>query len=193
MDICKLSLQHIYDMNDNFITSVNDTVETMTRKLVDMIDNLTNDNIVLQSSNKSLQNQIDTLEKRVEDMSRDLLKCEEEQREFLKVSRVVAIEKDNSRLRCEINQLQEQLKQKNSDTRTQSTEAIQSTQLLQPVGGGEIDNDSQEHEETFNVIEKHIKGVVYYVSDNNDVYIKNSDETVGDLVGKIDGKKVKWM
>jgi predicted RNase H-like nuclease (RuvC/YqgF family) len=180
-------------MNDNFITSVNDTVETMTRKLVDMIDNLTNDNIVLQSSNKSLQNQIDTLEKRVEDMSRDLLKCEEEQREFLKVSRVVAIEKDNSRLRCEINQLQEQLKQKNSDTRTQSTEAIQSTQLLQPVGGGEIDNDSQEHEETFNVIEKHIKGVVYYVSDNNDVYIKNSDETVGDLVGKIDGKKVKWM
>lgn len=47
------------------------------------------------------------------------------------------------------------------------------------------------------VKEKKIKGVVYYLSDTGDIYIKNDDSSIGELKGKLEylptGKtKVKW-
>jgi hypothetical protein len=52
-------------------------------------------------------------------------------------------------------------------------------------------------DEGISVVEKKIKGVIYYVSDDGDIYNKNDDESVGEVKGKIEvllsGKtKVKW-
>lgn len=60
----------------------------------------------------------------------------------------------------------------------------------------EEDKDDEE-EEDINVVEKKIKGVIYYLADNGDIYQKNEDESIGDLLGKLEtsasGKtKVKW-
>lgn len=52
-------------------------------------------------------------------------------------------------------------------------------------------------EDDIEVKEKKIKGVVYYVSNDDDIYMKNEDDSIGELKGKIEllasGKtKVKW-
>jgi hypothetical protein len=62
---------------------------------------------------------------------------------------------------------------------------------------GNEDNEDSEDSEDLSVVEKKIKGVIYYVSDENDIYERNEDESIGELKGKIEvlssGKtKVKW-
>jgi predicted nucleic acid-binding Zn-ribbon protein len=57
--------------------------------------------------------------------------------------------------------------------------------------------ENSNEDEDIDVKEKKIKGVVYYVSDDGDIYIKNEDNSIGELKGKIEhlpsGKtKVKW-
>lgn len=57
--------------------------------------------------------------------------------------------------------------------------------------------ENSNEDEDIDVKEKKIKGVVYYVSDDGDIYIKNDDNSIGELKGKIEnlpsGKtKVKW-
>lgn len=59
-------------------------------------------------------------------------------------------------------------------------------------------DESEDDEEGINVVEKKIKGVIYYLADNGDIYQKNEDESIGDLLGKLEtsasGKtKVKWI
>jgi predicted RNase H-like nuclease (RuvC/YqgF family) len=59
------------------------------------------------------------------------------------------------------------------------------------------DINTNNNEDGINVKEKKIKGVIYYLSDNGDIYIKNDDNSIGELKGKIEslpsGKtKVKW-
>lgn len=53
------------------------------------------------------------------------------------------------------------------------------------------------NDESINVKEKKIKGVIYYLSDDGQLYIKNDDSSIGELKGKLEylpsGKtKVKW-
>jgi hypothetical protein len=61
----------------------------------------------------------------------------------------------------------------------------------------ETDDDENDDEEGINVVEKKIKGVIYYLADNGDIYQRNDDESIGDLLGRLEtsvsGKtKVKW-
>jgi hypothetical protein len=58
-------------------------------------------------------------------------------------------------------------------------------------------NNKEADDNDINVTEKKIKGVIYYVSDDGDIYTKNDDDSIGELKGKIEhlssGKtKVKW-
>lgn len=62
----------------------------------------------------------------------------------------------------------------------------------------ECEKDADSEGEDMNVVEKKIKGVVYYVSDDGDIYVRNDDESIGELKGKMEllssGKtKVKWF
>lgn len=58
-------------------------------------------------------------------------------------------------------------------------------------------NHKETDNESITVKEKKIKGAVYYISEDKDIYIKNEDGSIGPLKGKLDylpsGKtKVKW-
>lgn len=68
-----------------------------------------------------------------------------------------------------------------------------------------VSNDNEQKEDNKNdinssdikVIEKKIKGVIYYINDDGEIFDKNDDDSIGDLRGKItnlpSGKtKVKW-
>ncbi len=60
-----------------------------------------------------------------------------------------------------------------------------------------ITYDDKNVDEGISVKEKKIKGIVYYISEENDIYIKNDDSSIGELKGKLEylpsGKtKVKW-
>ena len=64
------------------------------------------------------------------------------------------------------------------------------------IDNKETDNNTS-NDKKINVKEKKIKGVIYYVDDDGDIYVKNDDDSIGELKGKIEhlssGKtKVKW-
>jgi hypothetical protein len=201
MDICNSSIQHINDMNNTFIGGVKDTVMTLTIKLTESINMLTSENKSIKETNQVLIEQVSSLEVRLRDLSRDLENSQEEQRQLLKVSRVVAIEKDNARLRLELQQLESKLQLlKDSKTHTvPSPHSKEEATITHPITQklAEIGKDTRtelnHEEEALNVREKTIKGIVYYLSDDNNIYEKNDDESIGELVGRIDGKKVKWL
>jgi uncharacterized protein (DUF3084 family) len=130
---------------------------------------------------------------RLKNLSRELENSQEEQRQLLKVSRVVAIEKDNARLRSELQQLEAKL-QSLKDSKKEATPTItHSRTQTENIIGKDTETELCHEEDALNVREKTIKGIVYYLSDDNNVYQKNEDESIGELLGRIDGKKVKWL
>jgi hypothetical protein len=191
MDICNSSIQHINDMNNTFIGGVKDTIKTLTVTLTQTIDVLTKENKSVKETNSILIDKVNSLELQLKNLSRELENSQEEQRQLLKVSRVVAIEKDNARLRLELQQLEvkfQLLKESKTITNITQHDTPKETEV-----GEEITKELYHDEEALNVREKKIKGIVYYLSDDNNVYAKNDDESVGELLGSIDGKKVKWF
>lgn len=191
MDICNSSIQHINDMNNTFIGGVKDTIKTLTVTLTQTIDVLTKENKSIKETNILLIDKVNSLELLIKNLSRELENSQEEQRQLLKVSRVVAIEKDNARLRLELQQLEAKF-QLFKESKTIPTIAQQDTPKETEVSE-ETTKELYHDEEALNVREKKIKGIVYYLSDDNNVYAKNDDESVGELLGSIDGKKVKWF
>lgn len=206
MDICNSSIQHINDMNSNFMVGVKDTLKTLTTKLVETINKLTKENKETMELNNELKAQVTRLEIRLQDMTKELENSLEEQRQLLKVSRVVAIEKDNARLRTELQQLEakfQALKEQHLSSKAPlcatsshngtSTTVGSATNLEFGLDYERPNVHEEEKEEDVNVREKKIKGVIYYVSDDNNVYTKNDDDSIGNMIGKIEGKKVKWF
>jgi chromosome segregation ATPase len=193
MDVCNSSIQHIDDMNNNFMLGVKDTMKTLTTKLVETINKLTIENKEAIALNNVLKEQVKGLEARLNDLTKELEMSVEEQRQLLKVSRVVAIERENARLRTELQQFEvkfQALKEHQSSTKSQFCSAsIQTASTTQD----NTTNTDEQQEEQLNVREKKIKGVFYYVSDDNNVYTKNNDDSIGDIIGTIEGKKVKWL
>jgi hypothetical protein len=212
MDICNSSIQHINDMNNTFIGGVKETIMALTIKLTESIDMLTSENKSVKETNQVLIEQVASLEVRLKDLSRDLENSQEEQRQLLKVSRVVAIEKDNARLRVELQQLEAKFQllkcskthivpsPLSKEEETHNERQIDATPtiihpVIQQVNaiGNDTKTELYHEEEALNVREKTIKGISYYLSDDNNVYEKNDDESIGELLGRIDGKKVKWF
>jgi predicted RNase H-like nuclease (RuvC/YqgF family) len=200
MDVCNSSIQHINDMNNNFMAGVKDTLKTLTTKLVETINKLTIENNEAMELNNGLKAQVTSLEARLQDMTKELENSLEEQRQLLKVSRVVAIEKDNARLRTELQQLETKfqlLKEQHASMKapcaTTNVEKVTTVITNEHVDIHQDKEQEQSQEEALNVREKKIKGAVYYVSDDNSVYTKNDDDSIGNIIGRIEGKKVKWL
>lgn len=189
MDIYNSSIQHINDMNTNFMLGIKDTLKTLTTNLFEIINKLTIENKEVKELNNNLKDKVISLEARLQDITKELENSLEEQRQLLKVSRVVAIEKDNARLRNELQQLEtkfQTFKEQHTSINTTSVQIINSEQIT-------TIEQEHEQEEALNVREKKIKGNIYYVSDDNNVYTKNDDDSIGNMIGKIEGKKVKWF
>ncbi len=107
--------------------------------------------------------------KRITELEGENHRMIEENKAFLKVSQIVAYEKENAKLRKEIEHLKRQVK---PDLVLHEETKIQETQ--------------EKQEPELNVYEKKIKGTVYYVSDDADmcIFMKNPDGDIGEEVGR---------
>lgn len=201
----------------------------------------------LQKYNKQLEKDLHTSKTKIELLEKQVSNFADEQREFTKVSRIISIENENTRLREDIvllerriaiyqNQLKQYLQPQHSQWKQNSETAHNTdiadvastdngTDLKEPTespvdvtvceeqvpcviaqeeNGVEHTNtdtkseDDDTHDtDAVNVVEKKIKGVVYYLSDDGDIHKKNDDESIGEVLGKLEktpaGKsKVVW-
>lgn len=88
-------------------------IEEQNKKLMDCITdnfkNILSENTELKDINNNLKHSITNLEATVKNLQLQLESSQEEQRELLKVSRVIAVEKENTRLKQENETLKEKL------------------------------------------------------------------------------------
>lgn len=171
----------------------------------------------LQSINTEYEKEIVQLKKKLAD-------AEDDQKQFRKVSHIITMDRENNNYKQQIAILerrvafyQNQCSNKKPSNDIMKIDAQTDTDdllyeicndneqfnhsLTNIINISEINNNKETDTITYgddiNVKEKKIKGVIYYVSDNGDVYAKNDDDSIGELKGKIEilssGKtKVKW-
>lgn len=174
-------------------------------------------NDTLHHQNKDLSLQLEVSRKEADNLKKKVQEAEDDQKQFTKVSHIINMERENTHFKQQIailerrvafyqNQCNELKLQLQSQSQSQSQVPMnQSTQSTQTYTDAPIqdettsikDESNDEQDDGLSVVEKKIKGVYYYVSDENDIYEKNEDESIGELKGKIEvlssGKtKVKW-
>jgi uncharacterized phage infection (PIP) family protein YhgE len=170
----------------------------------------------LEAENHKLQDQralylreIETLTHSVKQLNEIIKNMEEDHKEFSKVSHIVRMERDNCRLKDHIRILERRIAFYQNTTQSIQETLTQETPIEEtPVEETPIEETpthetpipetpvAEEKEENI-YTEKKIKGVVYYVSQDNFIYTKESDNSVGVQIGTIEtlttGKtKVKW-
>lgn len=116
---------------------------------------------------------------------------EDENCNFRKVSRIIAFENENARLKVEMESLKKRLIQKDEKSIEDQIQELNSD-IVEKImssdsedGGGEDDED-----EALDLYEKKIKGTVYYITndDARRLFEKMSDGSVGKEIGKLEGK-----
>lgn len=192
------------------------TTLTKCKDLQHSLDILTNENQYLKRENTDLNTTISKLEKQIEIV-------EEDKRQLTRVSHVIALERENNKLKQEISQLNEKLTKQHQQQQAKFDELCNEINKISILSDNkeiiekdtEIDDkptmiekdhkeenlivEEQEQEQELEVYEKVIKGVTYYVSCNEDMTIYKIDDegVIGDKLGKlekINGKtKVVWF
>lgn len=165
---------------DLIISQLRDAEDSWKNK----VESLESQNAVLQKEVSSLKTQYHNKSTELEQLKTDLktqqdivqaqntkiFQLEQERSDFLKVSHVISLEKMNYKLQVDLNNALEKLK------------------TFASTPDSSVDN--------LNIFEKKIKGVWYYINadDNETVYKKEDDESVGPVVGTlIDGKRLKLI
>lgn len=148
-----------------------------------------------QNLSKQLMEQLDLVRKYINTIN----ELEEDKKAFTKVSHVVAIEKENARLRQEIILL------KNKKTYGETHQSVkvmdEPVETITTFAENETVASVKEHQSnnTIDVYEKKIKGKIYFVSKGEDmtVFNKRDDGSIGDPVGVLEkhGEKFKitWL
>jgi hypothetical protein len=195
------------------VESYKTTIDEMTTAHTELLKNVKR----LQSTNIEYEKEIIQLKKKVED-------AEDEQKQFRKVSHIITMDRENSNYKQQIAILERRVafyqNQCNNmkslgdnskiDQQTDTNDLESSDNNITTDKPEDNTNKNDEHiEKTHNdkqeenidtnitVKEKKIKGVIYYLSDDGDIYSRNDDKSIGEIKGKIEhlssGKtKVKW-
>lgn len=164
----------------------------------------------LQYINSEYEKEVTQLKKKLED-------AEDDQKQFRKVSHILTMDRENSNYKHQIAILERRvafyqnqcsnMKSSNDVIKLeQQTDTNDLSHTVSDINTYNDDNNNNTNKPdiiTYNddsiiVKEKKIKGVVYYLSDNNDIYTKNIDNSIGELKGRLEslpsGKtKVKWF
>ena len=149
------------------------------------------ENSKLAQENNNFTYTMKSLEQEIGQLKRNIEMLEDERRQFTKVSHIIALEKENTKLRIEIEKLK---------TKPAETKQIVQHEVVDSVPSpiSEEQNAVVEEEESIDVYEKVIKGNTYYVSNKEDktIYEKLEDGSIGNKVGTIvksNGRsKVEW-
>lgn len=125
-------------------------------------------------------------EQEKQDMALTLSSLQEELAGYRRVSQIVMYEKENARLRKELEELKKTLIARSAPPSPPPAPVTASASAS--ASPAPEDPEDQEEEE-LEVVEKKIGKVVYYVSESDlSVYQKMPDESVGNVVGKLSGK-----
>jgi len=217
-------IQSVQTKYDSTVTSLNLKLRKAindARRYMETIDSLQNEMDRMNNSNEKVYRKAEVLDEDNKRLARDLQvkdttienlqgqvalltqqieALENDKKEFTKVSHVIAMEKENAKLKLENSALQERIKLLKCSVEMNNP-------CEEHTNGADIEEEAKEDDETpeeeeEEVVEKKIKGVVYYVSVNPNsdnqftLYIKNEDGSVGANVGHIEKKdnknKVTW-
>lgn len=148
---------------------------------------LSEQNNTLTNENQTLSLDLQKANLTIQQLKETISSMEQDKRDFNKVSHVIALEKENSKLRTELETMKTIVK-------TQSTAPSEHSVKYDT----EITNELEDAE--IEVFEKKIKGNIYYIScqDNSTIYTKNDDGTIGPILGHLEKDKtsqktkVKW-
>lgn len=172
------------------VSNLNNEIHAQTKQLGDMQKNI--DGLMLQIESmqgelhekRALDAKLACANTRILELERENGRIIEENKSFMKVSQIVAYEKENAKLRKEIEALNEKLNNVYVDK-----PVIEPKVEAPSVDETEVEKkkvEEAEEEPELSLYEKKIKGVVYYVSDDVHmrIYTRLPDGEVGDEVGK---------
>lgn len=159
----------------------------------------------MTKQNEDNLNTISRLQKQIEVI-------EDDKRQLTKVSNIIAIERENSRLKFELDVLKKRLEKPVVPLPEPVVVPLPEpvvplpepvlVPLPEPVVAPATDQNETEqdlNDSDIEVYEKKIKNDIYYVStqEDNSVYVKEADGSIGEKVGvlqKVNGKtKVVWL
>jgi hypothetical protein len=136
-----------------------------------MYEGILNENESMHNRIRDYTHEIDVLQQKIKMM-------EEDRQEFAKVSHIIALEKDNAKLRAEIAKLN--IKRAPALVQQPLPVPQPPTEPLPPVPQAPVLESEED------VKEKKIKGVIYYVGlQSNKIFTKSDDGDVGNEVGHI--------
>ena len=197
----------IHDVHDKYVVLCQEN-----KQLKESNETLTNSNVFYKQQNEDLNEKIIMLQNKIDCL-------EDDRKELTKVSSIVSLDKQNQQLKKEIENLHDKI---NKLLETKEHVVIQEsssspTPILPEshvVIGYNLTSNTKEATEAVeepnkspevkvtlhsdDMVEKTIKSVKYYVSQDNLIYVKNDDGSVGENVGKLtktpDNKtKVTWL
>ena len=211
-DIRDTQQKQLVEMSEMTVSKLNELKlfiqKEFTEKQADLlkqVEALKSENEGLYVINSKLQKARDTLETKISHL-------EEEHRSFTKVSNMIMIQNENTRLKKQVADLTAEMQKsktkvvcERSTMETQTILAIkkddrstQTTPIEEPI------QPEQEREEQndLQVKEKKIGKTIFYIDQDNNVYTKQEDGAVGEKVGElkkelqVDGKtktRVIWI
>jgi chromosome segregation ATPase len=182
---------------DSKLNNLNNTIAELTNK----INILTTENNGLKTMNEYLNSDKVRLQAQINNL-------EEDHRNFTKVSKIIALENENDKLRKELDEIKfkgtSPVKKKAPfpfyDTATVSPLVAKIETLpekqYEPLKENIVEQqeplkEELEEEEDIQVTEKKIGNIIYYIDDAKKVFIKEDDGTIGNEIGflsKINGK-----
>lgn len=208
-------LHMLWEQSENEMINTQTNLQEMQKSLQEVQQtnaSLTCDNQILQSQIAEMTNEITKLNTTIKD-------SEDYQKQFTKVSHIITMERENTHLKQQIAIMERRVAfyqnqcndlkvlstkgPESNEQAVQTEEVYEQTPITHELEPEQLEAKENEQDEVHedddgvNVVEKKIKGVIYYVSDEGDIYDKDEDETIGQLRGKIEtlpsGKtKVKW-
>jgi hypothetical protein len=191
---------------DSKLNNLNNTIAELTNK----INILTAENNGLKTMNEYLNSDKVRLQAQINNL-------EEDHRNFTKVSKIIALENENDKLRKELDEIKfkgtspikkkapflfcdtatvlpsvvkiETLPEKQYEPLKENI--IEQQEPLKEEEEEEHKEEEEEEEEDIQVTEKKIGSIIYYIDDAKKVFIKEDDGTIGKEIGflsKINGK-----
>jgi hypothetical protein len=197
VDTTLLTLKNVFEAQRTLINELKSNYENV-RSEKELLEKT-----IIEHQTKDQENvkNIEVMSNEIQKLITQIRHMEEDNKAFTKVSQVVRLEKENTRLVMEV----ERLKQRLSNALSKKSNSMQSSEsgdfedsVDREKFKTDEDTQSTPDELNQNVYEKVIKGTIYYVTDDVDmvIYEKTEDETVGKRLGQLkkeNGKtKVSW-
>jgi len=179
------SIDLINITKDMFISKFDEITAHVQDDFTKSTEDLSNALSILRTENEGLKIMNNYLVADKKSLQSQVEKLEDDHRNFTKVSKIIAIENENTKLRLTIEDLKKQINLIKDANKKPEADEVKTNDLVTEV-------HEEEEDDNINVREKKIGKVIYYVDDDNKVYIKNNDETIGDNIGVLqrmpDGK-----